>query len=254
MLIIDDLEPPPNDSGQPDAVLPPELRGFSWGGFWGSWVWAAFNGVWPGLLGLVPCVGFLMRFVLGFNGKEWAWRSKKWSSVEEFRRMQKVQILPGICLSLFGWLIGAAFIYPIFGRIGDSERHLSCPSNLKQIALAINQYTQDYNGKCPPGATVQSWRVALFPYLKTDRVFKCSSERNQIASYSVNPKMAGANLDKIYNSSLVPVIFDTEPRHIGGRFVAFADGHVKWYKASVWGSRIQPRIHNFVPDKHPNKE
>jgi membrane protein YqaA with SNARE-associated domain len=30
-----------------------------------------------------------MVFVLGFKGREWAWRNKKWESVEHFQRVQR---------------------------------------------------------------------------------------------------------------------------------------------------------------------
>jgi hypothetical protein len=33
-----------------------------------------------------------MAFILGFKGNEWAWKNKKWESIEEFKRVQKLWI------------------------------------------------------------------------------------------------------------------------------------------------------------------
>jgi prepilin-type processing-associated H-X9-DG protein len=62
-------------------------------------------------------------------------------------------------------------------------------SNLKQIGLGMMQYTQDYDEHFPSGFlansgvkypdgvayTYQSWRVAIFPYVKSVQVFNCPS-------------------------------------------------------------------------------
>lgn len=71
------------------APIPDGVRGWSWGAFLSNWLWAVFNGVWIGLLALVPVVNIAMVFVLGFKGREWAWRAKRWDSVEHFQRVQR---------------------------------------------------------------------------------------------------------------------------------------------------------------------
>ncbi len=39
----------------------------------------------------------------------------------------------------------AAILFPVFGRARENARRSSCQSNLKQIGLALLQYTQDYD-------------------------------------------------------------------------------------------------------------
>jgi prepilin-type N-terminal cleavage/methylation domain-containing protein/prepilin-type processing-associated H-X9-DG protein len=46
-------------------------------------------------------------------------------------------------------LILAAILFPVFARARASARKASCMSNLKQIGLAIQQYTSDYDGFYP---------------------------------------------------------------------------------------------------------
>ncbi len=79
-----------NSSGQgKNSEIPDGVKGWSWGAFMFNWIWAIGNKTWIGLLCLLPYIGFIFAFVLGFKGREWAWRSKKWESVEHFQRVQR---------------------------------------------------------------------------------------------------------------------------------------------------------------------
>ncbi len=58
-----------------------------------------------------------------------------------------IELLVGIAImSLL-----AAILFPVFGRVRENARRASCQSNLKQIGLAIHQYTQDYDERMPLG-------------------------------------------------------------------------------------------------------
>ena len=90
-----------NTSGQGSgAPVPEEVKGWSWGGFLLSWIWAIGNSVWIGLLALVPYVGFIMSIVLGIKGREWAWQAKRWESVEHFKRVQKNWTIAGLIVAV----------------------------------------------------------------------------------------------------------------------------------------------------------
>ena len=79
-----------NTSGMgSNATLPEGVKGWSWGAFFLNWIWGFFNKTWISLLCLVPYVGIIMAFVLGAKGREWAWRNKRWDSIEHFNRVQK---------------------------------------------------------------------------------------------------------------------------------------------------------------------
>ena len=89
-------------SGSP---VPPEIRGWNWGGFLLTWIWGIGNNVWIALialLGIIPSVGWIvrltMRIILGIKGNEWAWQSKRWESVEHFKRVQRTWAWFGVGL------------------------------------------------------------------------------------------------------------------------------------------------------------
>jgi phosphate/sulfate permease len=79
-----------NTSGQgKGSAVPEEIKGLSWGGFFWNWIWGLFNQVWLSLLVFVPVVGMAVPFVLLFKGREWAWQSRRWESVQHFNNVQR---------------------------------------------------------------------------------------------------------------------------------------------------------------------
>ncbi|RYX86814.1 DUF1559 domain-containing protein [bacterium] len=83
----------------------------------------------------------------------------------------------------------AAILFPVFARARENARKASCQSNLKQIALGIMQYTQDYDEKFfmaeygggASGVPQMQWYQAVQPYMKSGTqygkggVFQCPS-------------------------------------------------------------------------------
>lgn len=89
--------------GQTSAVsetlpFPDELRGWNWGAFFLSWIWAIGNQVWIGLLALLGPVWLVMMIILGLKGNEWAWKARKFISVETFKKTQSTWAKWGIVL------------------------------------------------------------------------------------------------------------------------------------------------------------
>ncbi|HJN15710.1 MAG TPA: hypothetical protein QGH10_09480 [Armatimonadota bacterium] len=77
-----------NTSGQgPQAVVPAELQGWSWGGFLLHWIWAAVHKAWLGFA-LSFFLGIVGMVFCGIKGNEWAWQNNHYESVEQFREIQ----------------------------------------------------------------------------------------------------------------------------------------------------------------------
>jgi prepilin-type N-terminal cleavage/methylation domain-containing protein/prepilin-type processing-associated H-X9-DG protein len=75
----------------------------------------------------------------------------------------------------------AAILFPVFARARENARRSACLSNTKQIALAVAQYSQDYDEtlvsyRYRPSA-YYGWQIALMPYIKSTQVFVCPSAR-----------------------------------------------------------------------------
>lgn len=96
------METQANTSGQgPSALVPEEIKGWNWGAFWLNWIWAIGNQVWIGLLALV--LGIIMAIILGIKGNEWAWQSRRFESVEQFKQVQAAW-------SKWGWIYFAVSV------------------------------------------------------------------------------------------------------------------------------------------------
>lgn len=105
-----------NTSGQgKDAILPPEVARVKW--CWGMFgcgiVWIIGNNVWWGLLvlvGLIPYVGWVVawgvQIYLWIKGYEWAWRSRRFDSLEQFQDTMQVWDKWGIGITIASLVIG----------------------------------------------------------------------------------------------------------------------------------------------------
>jgi prepilin-type N-terminal cleavage/methylation domain-containing protein/prepilin-type processing-associated H-X9-DG protein len=95
-------------------------------------------------------------------------------------------------ISIIGIL--ASILFPVFARARESARRSTCSSNLRQISLAIMQYTQDYDERFPsahvsdyPSATVPyGWADAIQPYLKNTQLYQCPSDPDPANTKDLN--------------------------------------------------------------------
>jgi len=89
----------------------------------------------------------------------------------------------------------AAILFPVFARAREKARQSNCLSNTKQISLAINMYTQDYD-ELFPGCYMflygdSSTRGCGFydqvgPYVKNEQIFVCPSASYTQTGYRTN--------------------------------------------------------------------
>src|SRR5215212_3544078 len=89
----------------------------------------------------------------------------------------------------------AAILFPVFAQAREKARQASCASNLKQIALSLQMYQQDYdetmfgsfalpapyNSVKPDGANLQRMlggglSFFLKPYLRNEGILRCPSD------------------------------------------------------------------------------
>jgi prepilin-type N-terminal cleavage/methylation domain-containing protein/prepilin-type processing-associated H-X9-DG protein len=84
----------------------------------------------------------------------------------------------------------AAILFPVFAKAREKARQSSCLSNLKQIGIGFQMYTQDYdqnwiecwyNNATAVGGGYR-WQQVVQPYLKNTQVLECPSASNFIAN------------------------------------------------------------------------
>lgn len=170
----------------------------------------------------------------------------------------------------------SALSFSVFARARESGRRATCQNNLKQIALAVQQYTQDNGGAFPSFTS----GFKLFPLLQAQGVLRCPSAEpipvtpstsrpgvyfpdyvvnthfNEIDTALVfhevkivrpsNSVMAGDGYlfreDDSFKGYGVGQAEDSGSiRHSGGANYAFCDGHVKWLRPAQISSRCPDR-------------
>jgi len=81
----------------------------------------------------------------------------------------------------------AAILFPVFAKVREKARAISCLSNCKQMGLGMMQYVQDNEESYPIGVDQSKttdgisdhnlyWVHRIYPYVKSVAVFKCPDQ------------------------------------------------------------------------------
>ena len=136
----------------------------------------------------------------------------------------------------------AAILFPVFARARENARRSSCQSNMKQILLGLQQYSQDYDEFYPsaaldPGTPPQlqpnSWDQQVQPYMGTGKtfasgnatgplVFVCPSD-SVARSPNANPRSYALADNGDFGRRSVQAGHGTDPKATAGFAGAYTD-------------------------------
>ena len=140
--------------GKVTSKLPYDYtKDFSWGAYFGTWIWGLYNRSYMTLFmwvaGATP-LRELFKIYCGLKGNEWAYKGKKWNDVEAFNKSQKRQTIFFICLNFI--ILPALFMLPIILLIvliiALSAGSCSNCNTVNQVKSppAVEQRVQDKKG------------------------------------------------------------------------------------------------------------
>ncbi|MBI5833447.1 MAG: DUF1559 domain-containing protein [Armatimonadetes bacterium] len=83
-----------------------------------------------------------------------------------------------LLLSAVAVAVLSTALWPAIRQVREhAEADDQCRTNLKQVALGVLMYSEDYDSKLPAesqaGTQPQDWRDAIYPYIKNDEVLQC---------------------------------------------------------------------------------
>ncbi len=160
----------------------------------------------------------------------------------------------------------AAILFPVFSKAREKARQTQCMNNQRQLAIAVNMYTQEHNETLPDSATVwQSLKLTSAltsnqaALAVTSSVTKCPN-KPEANGYVYNNMISGKKLgdatmgdptavwlfaDGASSNPAMPnvafAITDVDSvRHANNFIAAGLDGHVEMVKStgiSAWNSR-----------------
>ncbi len=133
----------------------------------------------------------------------------------------------------------AAILFPVFAKAREKARQASCQSNLKQIALAMLMYLQDWDERFPfevycnvPGFPNMCWdrymvyfggNGFIMPYIKNQDIWNCPSQSDK-----------GWNKDPAYGWNKHLRLKKDADLSQPARIVMFADScGIRWFPYSV---------------------
>jgi prepilin-type N-terminal cleavage/methylation domain-containing protein/prepilin-type processing-associated H-X9-DG protein len=103
-----------------------------------------------------------------------------------FQRVARGFTLIELLVAIAIIAILAAILFPVFARARENARRASCQSNLKQLGLALMQYSQDYDEQFPHtsfGGPDTTWDERIQAYVGTrvgwgrsPLIFQCPSD------------------------------------------------------------------------------
>lgn len=121
-----------NTSGQgKSATVPAEIDRWNWGAFLLNWIWGIGNNTFIALLMFIPFANIIVLFLLGAKGSAWAWRNKRWDSVEHFQRVQRQWAKWGAIVFVGGAVAMVALMFTIASALKTSEPYKMAVSRLQ---------------------------------------------------------------------------------------------------------------------------
>jgi prepilin-type N-terminal cleavage/methylation domain-containing protein/prepilin-type processing-associated H-X9-DG protein len=146
-----------------------------------------------------------------------------------------------------------ALLLPAVAKTKERGKSTACLSNLRQVGIALQLYTQDHENKLPfmydallstnAVPTNNTIDIVLSNYLGNVRVLLCPSDDKQLfaqtgSSYAWNSLVNGQDAERLevfaiqFDPHNIPLVFDKEAFHASvgkGRGVnyLYADGHIR---------------------------
>ncbi|NPV45696.1 MAG: hypothetical protein HPY69_01955 [Armatimonadetes bacterium] len=152
-------------------------------------------------------------------------------------------------------------------ELAARDWRISCASNLKQLALAMLMYCQDYDQKMP---IADRWCGATYPYIRNNAIHHCPADDGFPFSYAMNYKLSRQPMSRVMAPAETVMLFESSlhranaydrdgypgdslavpPRHGRVNNYAYVDGHVIAHPPEAMGRdfyRLQPERYAGMP-------
>jgi len=121
-----------------NAVVPREIDRWNWGAFLLTWIWGIGNNTFIALLMFVPIVNLPTWFILGARGSAWAWKNKRWDSVEDFQRTQRKWAMWGAIVPVLFVLLFGGLFWSVISTMKNSDAYKLAVSELQASHAAVD--------------------------------------------------------------------------------------------------------------------
>lgn len=210
-------------------------------------------------------IGLLVAYYVSVRIESWYYR-KKWKDID-FKIIRKTAYRVNFITYILLFIIALPLIKERNYAAGGNGRLRLCAGNLAQIRLALNLYSQSYDGYYPNYDGDAGFKQLIKGnFLNDPDILLCPGKRGRAAvakdayiiskfikflnKHVFNKKpgkfishynyQGGHNVKSGKDSILV---WDKNDNHMNSnRNVLYADGKIKGYNKSSWVSRIEPLL------------
>ncbi len=111
-------------------------------------------------------------------------------------------------------VILAGILFPVFASAREKGRLTSCINNMKQLGLAVSQYSIDYSEAHPLAGwayletaqnsqpSTSEWQNAIYPYVKNGGVYGCPSDSYYVPNKHDIPTDKGRPVSYLFNANV----------------------------------------------------
>jgi hypothetical protein len=150
-------QPLTSSDGLPNGPFPQELAYWNWGALFFNWIWSIANSVWIGLLAFISPIGLIMSIVLGIKGNEWAWKNRRFESIDQFKQVQRawtrIGVIIYITVAALSMIAVGILVFFSLNSANSKASDARRMSDVESIYSGIAQYAVD-NNKCPASLSV----------------------------------------------------------------------------------------------------
>jgi len=206
---------------------------------------------------IVTCVTAPVGLMLGFMARSHIRKSNG-------RQTGSALATVGIVVSLISMLLGSFKCLCKFATEYQQFTSIACVNNLKQLWLAVYEYSENNQGQCLPASR---WCDAIKTNVVAPKVPQCPGVPGQRCGYALNARLEGRKLSEVHPKTVAvfesdagwdanggPELRVKSPRHEkrsyivpgigyrpGGSSVAFADGPIELITESRFNQlRLEP--------------
>jgi hypothetical protein len=122
------------------------IYGWSWGAFFGSFIWAFGNRlyIW-GLLYFIPLVNIFVFFKMCIRGRATSWENSEWGSYEAFGKRQATMAKTILAIMIVGAILNKyGGLNSLLSTSEEKDVQYFGPAEDKSIELTLNQLYEDY--------------------------------------------------------------------------------------------------------------
>ncbi|AIE87366.1 hypothetical protein OP10G_3998 [Fimbriimonas ginsengisoli Gsoil 348] len=158
--------------------------------------------------------------------------------------IQEIEYAPKMTPDNFRRILGAGRAPTVMDAVGERADETVTVSNMKQVALSLVMYTNDYDDVLPYAQGTHAVQYVTYPYLKNIKAWETRNPNG--GEFRFNLAVGGVSMPAFEAPAETPMVYESKAWPDGKRTVGFLDGHVKRVDQEEW-KKMQKFLTRWLP-------